>query len=228
MKQFKKIGILIIVLVTPALINFTVTSSSSEEETKILLTANSISVTTAKTNECSTSISKLWEDDLILSGIALNFFQKNDSQFSQTVKTFCDNNTNLKSAIQFNYGKRTSEKFTELMATHITLTIDLAIAGQSQNKYAIETSTQKWFNNSEEISALIEKSETTNLLSGMTVLMNDNANRVDQKKVEFLAINTSEKNQIRPAAVVTKILHEESTQIDPKKFERDAIHCLHK
>lgn len=180
MKQFKNLGLLAAIIVTPAMLNFAFISEPTNAELNELTTYKNFSFIEPATTPIETemSIFKLWENDIALSNEAILCFSEDDSHAQQSLNELCVNKSKLNLLIQSNYGKNTRVKFAQLLASRILTTFDLAIAIKNKNELMILASTRNLGINNDEISQLLEKSETTKRLSEMKMMMNDHSKNI--------------------------------------------------
>lgn len=225
MNSLKKFGILTVVLITPALINFTFSNSSTNiEDEQNLINDNSTFVQ----SKSETSIFKLWEDDMTLSQNAVLCFSENDIYAEESITLLCQNKAALNLTIQSSYGKNARKEFAALLETRILLTFDLAIALKNQDAKTITTSTNILSENSEEISQLIEISETNNRLSEMEVEFNDHSNQLNSAIVAYIEPTTTKIKESKPIVIAAEKSEEEIAKSLPKKFEGGSIKSMFK
>ena len=131
-------------------------------------------------------------------------------------------------AIQSNYGKNTRKKFAELLDKRNVATFDLVIATKNLDHKLMTGSKRALIENTEEISFLIEKSETNKRLSGMNVAMNDHSKQLNSTNVYYSNPTIEKNSESKPVVIAAEISDAEIAKSLPKKFEGGMIRSIYK
>lgn len=100
---------------------------------------------------------KLWEDHITWTRLYIISFAADLPDKDATAQRLLQNQTDIGNAIKPLYGEDAGNQLTALLKEHIQGAVDLLVAAKSGDQTAIQTASQKWYANADEIAAFLNK-----------------------------------------------------------------------
>jgi hypothetical protein len=152
------------ICIGPAFTGFDSGKKINKEKSSIAL----ISYADLKTN-----LRKLWEDHIVWTrNVILNIMDGLPGA-DQAVPRLLSNQDDIGNAIKPFYGDAAGNQLSALLHTHITTAADLLKAAKAGNDAAFKDANKKWYDNADEISALLSKANPAWPLNDMKMMMHD-------------------------------------------------------